>query len=58
MVVGRGACRMPDGAVRFLRSALTAFAHEVALHQRGRCSATRRDQVLPIPGAERDWGWQ
>lgn len=58
MVVGRGACRMPDGAVRFLRSALTAFGDEVALHQQGRCSATRRDPVLPIPGAERDWGWQ
>ncbi len=58
MVVGRGACRLPDGAVRFLRSALTTFADEVDLHQHGRCSATRRDTVLPVPGAERDWSWQ
>ena len=58
MVVGRGACRLPDGAVRFLSSARRAFAAEVRLHQQGRCSATRRDPVLPLPGRDRDWSWR
>ncbi|MGZ4800701.1 MAG: NADH-ubiquinone oxidoreductase-F iron-sulfur binding region domain-containing protein [Acidimicrobiia bacterium] len=58
MVEGRGACRMPDGAVRFLRSALITFADEIALHQRARCSATRHEDVLPIPKIGRDWGWR
>ncbi len=58
MVEGRGACRLPDGAVRFLRSALRTFAEEVVFHQEGRCSATRREVLLPIPHVGRDWGWQ
>jgi NADH:ubiquinone oxidoreductase subunit F (NADH-binding) len=49
---GRGACRMPDGAVRFLRSALVAFRDDVRLHGRGRpCRAAPRGTTLPIPGA-------
>jgi NADH:ubiquinone oxidoreductase subunit F (NADH-binding) len=36
---GRGGCRHPDGAVRFVGSALDVFADEVALHAHGgRCS--------------------
>jgi len=31
-VAGRGACRHPDGAVMFLRSALAVFAEEFANH--------------------------
>ena len=31
-VYGRGACRHPDGAVIFLRSALTTFAQAFASH--------------------------
>ena len=58
MVEGRGACRLPDGAVRFLRSGLRAFAKEVASHQNGRCSATRHEVFLPIPHVGRDWGWR
>ena len=35
-VNGRGACRHPDGAVSFVRSALNVFAKDVAAHERGR----------------------
>lgn len=49
MVGGRGACRHPDGATRFVGSALDVFAHEIARHVRyGRCPATVRG-VLPLP---------
>ncbi len=58
MVEGRGACRLPDGAIRFLRSALLAFAGEIDLHQDGRCTGQRHDAVLPIPHVGRDWGWR
>lgn len=58
MIAGRGACRLPDGAIRFLRSALAVFATELAAHQRGQCSATSHEPVLPIPSAGRDWGWR
>jgi NADH:ubiquinone oxidoreductase subunit F (NADH-binding) len=41
-VQGRGACRHPDGAARFLASALEVFGHEVELHAGGRCSGGGR----------------
>jgi NADH:ubiquinone oxidoreductase subunit F (NADH-binding) len=48
-IPGRGACRHPDGATRFIASALEAFAHEVDQHLRyGRCAVTDRN-VLPTP---------
>ena len=50
MVDGRGACRLPDGAVRLARSALTVFAADVRRHlQRKPCDGWNRAPVLPVP---------
>ncbi|HEX6662245.1 MAG TPA: NADH-ubiquinone oxidoreductase-F iron-sulfur binding region domain-containing protein [Gaiellaceae bacterium] len=51
MVRGRGACRHPDGAVRFVSSALTVFEEEIELHLRhGRCGGK---QMAVLPAAQR-----
>jgi NADH:ubiquinone oxidoreductase subunit F (NADH-binding) len=59
LVTGRGACHHPDGTVRFIASALSVFAAELAEHSLGRCTATRHDQFLPplqaAPLTESDW---
>jgi NADH:ubiquinone oxidoreductase subunit F (NADH-binding) len=39
LVDGRGSCRHPDGTVRLVRSALEAFASDVAEHRAGGCNA-------------------
>jgi NADH:ubiquinone oxidoreductase subunit F (NADH-binding) len=50
LVLRRGACRLPDGAVRFLRSALEVFAPEFADHaRRGPCHACARPLTLAVP---------
>lgn len=47
-VEGRGGCRHPDGAAKFIRSALDVFADELAVHARGgRCSG-RDLRLLPV----------
>jgi NADH:ubiquinone oxidoreductase subunit F (NADH-binding) len=38
-VRGRGACHHPDGATRFIASALSVFSREIESHRHGRCSA-------------------
>jgi NADH:ubiquinone oxidoreductase subunit F (NADH-binding) len=47
-VSGRGACHHPDGAVRFVASALTVFGPEINSHREGRCRA--RPAGLPVDG--------
>jgi NADH:ubiquinone oxidoreductase subunit F (NADH-binding) len=51
-VTGRGACRHPDGAARFLASALDVFAREIDRHQAGRCDAVHAPS-MPLPSARR-----
>jgi NADH:ubiquinone oxidoreductase subunit F (NADH-binding) len=52
-VEGRGACRLPDGAVRFLRSALSTFQRDLDRHLRGGpCGGAGHSPVLPLP---RQW---
>jgi NADH:ubiquinone oxidoreductase subunit F (NADH-binding) len=46
---GRGACHHPDGATRFITSALSVFAEEIEWHGRRRCSAPAAG--LPLRGA-------
>jgi NADH:ubiquinone oxidoreductase subunit F (NADH-binding) len=59
LVTGRGACHHPDGSVRFVRSALTTFAPEIARHAQGQCATTNRAPFLPVPDGmpvtEDDW---
>jgi len=48
---GRGACRHPDGAVRFIASGLEVFAKEFADHAaHGRCDTCASAPELPVPG--------
>jgi NADH:ubiquinone oxidoreductase subunit F (NADH-binding) len=47
-VAGRGACRHPDGAVRFATSALRVFGPHLSAHRHpGTCLAARGPGVLP-----------
>jgi NADH:ubiquinone oxidoreductase subunit F (NADH-binding) len=56
MVKGRGACKHPDGAARFVASGLDAFAEEISIHrQYRRCPHPPRRPIIatPAPGAWR-----
>ena len=51
VIRGRGACRHPDGTLRFVASALQVFAAEFADHARhGACDLCGAHGVLPLPG--------
>ena len=52
-VTGRGACRHPDGAARFLASAMEVFAREIDDHRAGRCTAVHAPS-MPLPSASRE----
>lgn len=48
-VEGRGACRMPDGTVRFVRSGLKVFSPDIERHRiHGRCDADPAQALLPL----------
>ncbi len=50
VVRGRGACRHPDGTLRFIGSAMSVFAEEFADHaQHGPCNACAARPQLPLP---------
>ena len=56
VVPGRGACRHPDGAVRFVASGLSVFAADLAMHRAGRpCPAASAPPLLPVPSAPPAW---
>jgi NADH:ubiquinone oxidoreductase subunit F (NADH-binding) len=46
---GRGACHHPNGAVRFVESALSVFASELEGHQHSRCRAPLAGLPLGLP---------
>jgi NADH:ubiquinone oxidoreductase subunit F (NADH-binding) len=55
-VEGRGACRFPDGAVRFLRSALALFGDDLDRHASGfPCAGAQRPLVLPARRTVGGW---
>lgn len=54
LVAGRGACKLPDGAVRFAHSALRTFRDHAGLHaERGPCPPGVALLPTPAPG-----GWR
>ena len=53
-LAGRGACQFPDGATRFVASALRVFADDFDDHRRhGPCERCSAEAVLPTPMAMR-----
>jgi len=59
VVPGRGACRHPDGAVRFIASGLSVFAADLAAHRAGRpCAGVTQPAFLPLPAATSRPSWR
>ena len=56
VIEGRGACRHPDGVVRFVRSALSVFAGDFDLHRHGQAcaGAASRRHFATVPTLERE----
>jgi NADH:ubiquinone oxidoreductase subunit F (NADH-binding) len=55
-IEGRGACRFPDGAIRFLRSALDVFGADLRRHALGSmCDGARLPPLLPLSRASGGW---
>ncbi|HEY3832257.1 MAG TPA: NADH-ubiquinone oxidoreductase-F iron-sulfur binding region domain-containing protein [Acidimicrobiia bacterium] len=55
-IEGRGACKLPDGAIRFLHSALRVFASDLERHaRRAPCLGARRPGLLPVPQSQDVW---
>jgi len=50
---GRGACHHPDGAARFVQSALAVFAAQIESHRVQRCTARPAGLPLVQPGRAR-----
>lgn len=47
-VHGRGACAHPNGATRFIASAVDVFADEIHRHREGLCCAPKQPPMLPV----------
>ncbi|HST24899.1 MAG TPA: NADH-ubiquinone oxidoreductase-F iron-sulfur binding region domain-containing protein [Gaiellaceae bacterium] len=54
-IARRGACAHPDGALRFVDSALRVFGPEIEGHLAGRCSASHGARLLPTDTLTKDW---
>jgi NADH:ubiquinone oxidoreductase subunit F (NADH-binding) len=56
MIDGRGACSLPDGAARLVRSTLRAFDADIEHHLcHGPCWRTANRPLLPTPPATDNW---
>ncbi len=56
LIEGRGACRHPDGVVRFVRSALAVFGEDFEAHRQGAAcaGAHSRRHYATVPSLERE----
>jgi NADH:ubiquinone oxidoreductase subunit F (NADH-binding) len=55
MVNGRGACKLPDGVVRFVCSGVDVFARHIDEHRSSECALTGAPAVLPVPLHSGGW---